>query len=150
VPLAPNHNERGSLSSSGTYTSFKCSFSPSPGPIHYCRTRGLGNNTVIDGAGSRTGTPRPSAASFPEQIPVEYDRGRRSSEWGNTSTSRSLADDSRGHFGAGNAGKQVAEGRRVLLDNRLTDGGEVVSLTLRPSFTPRKVSGAQTESTPRP
>jgi hypothetical protein len=28
-----------------------------------------------------------------------------------------------------------------FLDNRLTDGGEVVSLTRRPSFTPRKIPG---------
>jgi hypothetical protein len=28
-----------------------------------------------------------------------------------------------------------------LLDNRLTDGGETVSLTRRPPFTPRKVLG---------
>jgi hypothetical protein len=28
-----------------------------------------------------------------------------------------------------------------FLDNRLTDGGEVVSLTRRPPFTPRKIPG---------
>jgi hypothetical protein len=28
-----------------------------------------------------------------------------------------------------------------FLDNRLTDGGEVVSLTRRPPFTPRKIRG---------
>jgi hypothetical protein len=28
-----------------------------------------------------------------------------------------------------------------FLDNRLTDGGKVVSLTYRPPFTPRKISG---------
>jgi hypothetical protein len=28
-----------------------------------------------------------------------------------------------------------------FLDNQLTDGGEVVSLTLRPPFTPRKIPG---------
>jgi hypothetical protein len=28
-----------------------------------------------------------------------------------------------------------------FLDNRLTDGGEVVSLTRRPFFTPRKIPG---------
>jgi hypothetical protein len=28
-----------------------------------------------------------------------------------------------------------------LLGSRLTDGGEIVSLTCRPSFTPRKISG---------
>jgi hypothetical protein len=30
-----------------------------------------------------------------------------------------------------------------FLDNRLTDGGEVVSLTRRPPFTPRKIPGTQ-------
>jgi hypothetical protein len=30
---------------------------------------------------------------------------------------------------------------QYFLDNRLNDGGEVVSLTRRPSFTPRKISG---------
>jgi hypothetical protein len=29
----------------------------------------------------------------------------------------------------------------AALDNRLTDGGEVVSLTSRPSFTPREIPG---------
>jgi hypothetical protein len=29
-----------------------------------------------------------------------------------------------------------------FLDNRITDGGEVVSLTLRPPFTPRKIPGS--------
>jgi hypothetical protein len=29
-----------------------------------------------------------------------------------------------------------------FLGSRLTDGGEVVSLTRRPPFTPRKISGA--------
>jgi hypothetical protein len=28
-----------------------------------------------------------------------------------------------------------------ILDNRLTDGGKVVNLTLWPSFTPRKIAG---------
>jgi hypothetical protein len=28
-----------------------------------------------------------------------------------------------------------------LLENRLTDGGEVVNLTCRPHFTPRKIPG---------
>jgi hypothetical protein len=38
-------------------------------------------------------------------------------------------------------------------DNRLIDGGEVVSLTGRPPFTPRKIPGThllETESNPRP
>jgi hypothetical protein len=33
-----------------------------------------------------------------------------------------------------------------VLDNRLTDGGEVVSLTRRPPFTPRKIPGTLTSS----
>jgi hypothetical protein len=32
-------------------------------------------------------------------------------------------------------------GSHIFLDNRLTDGGEVVSLTHRPPFTPRKMPG---------
>jgi hypothetical protein len=42
---------------------------------------------------------------------------------------------------------------RHIVDNRLTDGGEVVSLTLRQSFTARKISGThllEAESTPGP
>jgi hypothetical protein len=30
-----------------------------------------------------------------------------------------------------------------FLDNRLTDGGDVVSLTRRPPFTPRKIPGTR-------
>jgi hypothetical protein len=32
-------------------------------------------------------------------------------------------------------------GSHILLDNRLTDGDEVASLTRRPPFTPRKIPG---------
>jgi hypothetical protein len=32
-------------------------------------------------------------------------------------------------------------GSHILLDNRLTDGGEVVNLTRRPTFNPRKIPG---------
>jgi hypothetical protein len=40
-------------------------------------------------------------------------------------------------------GPQGRETSRLLhlLDNRLTDGGEVVSLTRRPPFTPQKIPG---------
>jgi hypothetical protein len=40
-----------------------------------------------------------------------------------------------------------------FLDNRLSDGGEIVRLTRRPPFTPRKIAGADlldAESTPGP
>jgi hypothetical protein len=40
-----------------------------------------------------------------------------------------------------------------FLDNRLTDGGEVVTLTRRPPFTTRKIPGTvllEAESTPGP
>jgi hypothetical protein len=36
-----------------------------------------------------------------------------------------------------------------FLDNRLTVGGEVVSLTRQPPFTPRKIPGTEAESTAR-
>jgi hypothetical protein len=41
----------------------------------------------------------------------------------------------------------------TVLDNRLTDGGEGVSLTRRPPLTPRKIPGTlllEAESTPGP
>jgi hypothetical protein len=43
----------------------------------------------------------------------------------------------------GRDGPQRCERSRLshFLDNRLTDGGEVVSLTRRPLFTSRKISG---------
>jgi hypothetical protein len=43
----------------------------------------------------------------------------------------------------GSGGPQGCERSRVpyFLDNRLRDGGEVVSLTRRPSFTTRKIPG---------
>jgi hypothetical protein len=43
----------------------------------------------------------------------------------------------------GRGGPQGCETSRLphFLDNRLTDGGEVVSLTRRPPFTPRKIPG---------
>jgi hypothetical protein len=45
-------------------------------------------------------------------------------------------------------------GSHIVLDNRFTDGGEVVSLTRRPPFTPQEVSWysflLETESTPGP
>jgi hypothetical protein len=34
------------------------------------------------------------------------------------------------------------EALHILLDNRLKDGGEVVSLMRRPPFNPRKIPGA--------
>jgi hypothetical protein len=42
----------------------------------------------------------------------------------------------------GREGPQGCERSRLphLLDRRLTDGGEVVSLTRRPPFTPREIS----------
>jgi hypothetical protein len=44
---------------------------------------------------------------------------------------------------AGSGGPQDFETSRLphLLDNSFTDGGEVVSLTRRPPFTPRKILG---------
>jgi hypothetical protein len=41
----------------------------------------------------------------------------------------------------GGGGSKICETSRIphFLDNRLTDGDEVVSLTRRPSFTPRKI-----------
>jgi hypothetical protein len=44
----------------------------------------------------------------------------------------------------GRAGPLGCETSRLphFLDNRLTDGGEVVSLTNSPLFTPRKIPGA--------
>jgi hypothetical protein len=45
-------------------------------------------------------------------------------------------------------------GSHVFLDNRLTDGGEVVSLTPRPPFNPQEEPWysflLEAESTPRP
>jgi hypothetical protein len=43
----------------------------------------------------------------------------------------------------GRGGPQSCETSRLphFLENRLTDVGEIVSLTLRPPFTPRKISG---------
>jgi hypothetical protein len=43
----------------------------------------------------------------------------------------------------GRGGPQGYETSRLLhfLDNRLTDGGKVVSLTSRPPFTPRNIPG---------
>jgi hypothetical protein len=43
----------------------------------------------------------------------------------------------------GRGGSKVFETSRLphFLDNRLIDGGEVVSLTHRPPFTPRKIPG---------
>jgi hypothetical protein len=43
----------------------------------------------------------------------------------------------------GRGGPEVCEASRLprFLDNQLTDGGEVVSLTRRPPFTPRKIPG---------
>jgi hypothetical protein len=43
----------------------------------------------------------------------------------------------------GHGGPDGCETSRLphFLDNRLTDGGEVVNLTCRPPFTPRKISG---------
>jgi hypothetical protein len=43
----------------------------------------------------------------------------------------------------GHEGPEGREMSRVphFLDSRLTDGGEVVSLTRRPLFTPRKIPG---------
>jgi hypothetical protein len=43
----------------------------------------------------------------------------------------------------GREGPQGCETSRLshFLDNRLTDGDEVVSLTRRPPFTPRKIPG---------
>jgi hypothetical protein len=37
-----------------------------------------------------------------------------------------------------------------FLDSRLTDGGEVVSLTRRPPFTPRKIPGTHFSLRPSP
>jgi hypothetical protein len=56
----------------------------------------------------------------------------------------------------GREGPQGCETSRLphFLDSRLTDGGEVVSLTRRPPFTPRKVPGThfclEAESTTGP
>jgi hypothetical protein len=43
----------------------------------------------------------------------------------------------------GRGGPQGCETSKLphFLDNRLTDGGEVVSLTRRPPFIPRKIPG---------
>jgi hypothetical protein len=43
----------------------------------------------------------------------------------------------------GRGGPYACETSRLphFLDNRLTDGGEVVRLTRRPPFTPRKIPG---------
>jgi hypothetical protein len=43
----------------------------------------------------------------------------------------------------GHEGPQGCETSRLshVLDNRLTDGGKVVSLTRQPPFTPRKIPG---------
>jgi hypothetical protein len=45
-------------------------------------------------------------------------------------------------------------GSHIFLDNQLTDGGKVVSLTRRPPFTPQEdswyVFQLEAESTPRP
>jgi hypothetical protein len=43
----------------------------------------------------------------------------------------------------GREGPQGCETSRLshFLDNRLTDGGEVVNLTRRPPFTPKKIPG---------
>jgi hypothetical protein len=45
---------------------------------------------------------------------------------------------------AGRGGQWSCEMSRLpyFLDSRFTDGGEVVSLTRRPHFTPRKIPGA--------
>jgi hypothetical protein len=56
----------------------------------------------------------------------------------------------------GRGGPEVCETSRLphFLDNRLTDGGEVVSLTLRPPFTPQEDCWysflLEAESTPGP
>jgi hypothetical protein len=47
-----------------------------------------------------------------------------------------------GVFGGGDMYASAIDiGRSYFLDNRLTDGGEVVSPKRRPPFTPRKIPG---------
>jgi hypothetical protein len=45
----------------------------------------------------------------------------------------------------GRGGPWVCEMSRLphFLESRLTDGGEVVSITLRPNFNPKKIPGTQ-------
>jgi hypothetical protein len=60
-------------------------------------------------------------------------------------TRRHFPEDSKGKAirVTGREGPYGSETSRLphFLDNRLTDSGEVVSLTRRPPFTPRKIPG---------